>query len=125
MTSDASDPGFKVSDRRRHAGEELPRRDSPRPAEPPPVPAGPESPGDLTGVFLIFASSAMIAMGESPDPMTGQARRNLAEAREAIDILRLLRARTEGNRTPEEEQLLNEVIYDLQVRFVRATTRSS
>ena len=42
-------------------------------------------------------------------------------AAEMIDILLLLRAKTEGNRTPEETQLLEDVLYDLQLRYVRAT----
>ena len=47
--------------------------------------------------------------------------KDLAQASEAIDILVLLREKTQGNRTPEESDLLEQIIYDLQLRFVRAT----
>ncbi len=67
----------------------------------------------------MFASSALIALGETPDPMTGQQRKDLEQAKDAIDLLLLLRAKTEGNRTEAESRLLDEIVYDLQVRFVR------
>lgn len=79
----------------------------------------------LARLFVMFASSALIALGESPDPLTGQVQTNLAQASEAIDILTLLREKTEGNRSPEETQLLEQIIYDLQLRFVRATAPRS
>ena len=128
MAPESADPGFRITDRRRHADEDQPRAEPPAtPLAPPPAPArlDAEPLGDLAGLFLMFASSAMIALGESPDPVTGRERRDLAEAREAIDILRLLRAKTEGNRTPDEDRLLQQIIYDLQLRFVRATTPGS
>jgi hypothetical protein len=69
----------------------------------------------------MLASSAMVALGEGADPETGQARKDPAAAAGAIDLLVLLREKTEGNRTPRETQLLAELIYDLQLRYVAAT----
>jgi hypothetical protein len=124
MARDPSDEGFKVTDRRgrsqpadRAVPDLAPRSDDePRPAS---APAGVAA--DLTGLFVMFATSALIAMGESPDPVTGRVQKNLAEAREAIDLLILLRTKTEGKRTPEEDQVLSQLLYDLQMRFVHAT----
>jgi hypothetical protein len=131
----AEEESFKVTDRRGRA------RDSsatdafpqpPPPAESPPVGAPsthprdtepPQDGPDLTGVFVMFASTALIHLGEAPDPMTGQSRIDLEQAREAIDILLLLRSKTESNRTEEESRLLEEILYDLHLRFVRATER--
>ena len=59
----------------------------------------------------------------SEAPATGQVRVDPAMAAESIDLLLLLREKTEGNRTPEETQLLDELIYDLQLRYVAATQR--
>ena len=73
----------------------------------------------------MLASSAAMAMGDAPDPMTGQVHRDLAQAAELIDLLLLLREKTEGNRSPEETQILDEILYDLQLRYVSATKRSS
>ena len=80
------------------------------------------SPGpDLQGLFVMFASSALINLGEAADPVTGQTHVDLEQAREAIDLLLLLRDKTNGNRTEQESRLLEDVLYDLQLRFVRAS----
>jgi hypothetical protein len=68
----------------------------------------------------MLASSAVVALGETADPATGQARRDPGAASEVIDLLVLLREKTEGHRTPRESQLLEELIYDLQLRYVAA-----
>lgn len=128
MVPGSPEEGFKVTDRRgRGGGGEL--RPEPEPAIPPPLPEAPapaaplasDPARSLAGVFVMFASSALIALGESPDPVTGEVHRDFAQASEAIDILTLLREKTEGNRTAEETQLLEQLIYDLQLGFVRAT----
>ncbi|HET8575529.1 MAG TPA: DUF1844 domain-containing protein [Methylomirabilota bacterium] len=91
-----------------------PRRAS---AEAPP--SGPPS-QDLSGLFVMFASTALVSLGAAPDPMTGERRVDLDEARGAIDVLLLLRDKTRGNRTEQESRLLEEILYDLQLRFVKA-----
>ena len=81
---------------------------------------GPDAPlADLQGLFIMFASSALIGLGAAPDPATGQPRMDLEQAREAIDVLLLLREKTEGNRTEAETRVLEDILYDLQMRFVR------
>ena len=130
---DSQDEGFKVVDRRRREdGPELPPR--PKTIEPPPrapepappaEPAGavaPETP-DLTSLFLMLASSALVHLGEAADPMTRGVRKDLGQAQYVIDLLLLLREKTEGNRTEEETRLLSEVLHDLQVRFFRAVNQ--
>jgi len=128
MVPDGPDEGFRVTDRRRRADADAGRRDarsvaSSLPAGGMMAEAGPAR--SLADLFVMFASSALIALGESPDPLTGQVQTNLAQASEAIDILTLLREKTEGNRSPEETRLLEQLIYDLQLRFVRATAPRS
>ena len=78
----------------------------------------------LQGLFAMLATSALIGLGEAPDPATGEHRGDLEQAREAIDILLLLRTKTEGNRTELETRLLEEILYDLQLRFLRLAGRS-
>src|SRR5262245_12354255 len=79
---------------------------------------------DLEGLFMMFASSAVISLSDAPDPATGQHRVDLDQARDAIDLLRLLRDKTEGNRTERESRLLDQILYDLQMRFVDASKRA-
>ncbi|PYN33642.1 MAG: DUF1844 domain-containing protein [Candidatus Rokuibacteriota bacterium] len=115
---------FKVTDRRRRLDEdEAPR---PVPAAEPPVAPPDLSPGErsLAGLFMMLASSAVVALGDAPDPLTGERQVDLAQAADAIDLLILLREKTEGHRSPEENRILEEVLYDLQLRYVHATKKS-
>lgn len=131
----AEEESFKVTDRRGRAREAEPaeaaapavpasaRAEPPRAASAPGAPeAGRASEGgaDLSGLFVMFASSALVSLGAAPDPMTGERRVDLDQAQGAIDVLLLLREKTRGNRTEQENRLLEEILYDLQLRFVRA-----
>ena len=127
----AEDEAFKVTDRRRRdeADETPPAQPAPGPPAPSaaPEPATPRAPDvppqggpDLQGLFIMLASSALVNLGEAADPESGERILDLDQAKEAIDLLSLLRAKTEGNRTEQESHLLEEMLYDLQLRFVRA-----
>ncbi len=131
MVPENPDEAFKVSDRRRRSSDddppapaaapvEEPRRPTPEPSLGP----GPESERNLVGLFMMLASSAVVSLGDAPDPMTGQRHRDLTNAADAIDLLILLREKTEGHRTPEETQVLDELLYDLQLRYVNATKQA-
>ncbi|MBI1846228.1 MAG: DUF1844 domain-containing protein [Candidatus Rokubacteria bacterium] len=71
------------------------------------------------GLFVMLAGSALGALGEAPDPMTGERGQDLEQAAELIDVLMLLREKTEGHRTTEETSVLEEVLYDLHVRYTQ------
>jgi hypothetical protein len=70
----------------------------------------------------MLATEAVVALGDAADPVTGKRHRELAHAAEVIDLLLLLRQKTEGHRTSDETQVLDDMVYDLQLRYVRATT---
>ena len=73
---------------------------------------------------MMLASEALIALGDAPDPATGQRQRELSHASSVIDLLTLLREKTEGHRSPQETRALEDLIYDLQMRYVEATKRA-
>lgn len=132
MVAPDAEEGFRVNDRRRRSREEEeaaappPPRQEPSRAAPPPAAAPRIADADrnLAGLFVMLASSAALALGEAPDPVTGEMHLDVEQAGEMIDLLVLLREKTEGNRTPEETQVLDELIYDLQLRYVAATRRA-
>lgn len=68
---------------------------------------------------MMLATEALVALGEAPDPVTGQQQRELAHASAVIDLLSLLHDKTEGHRTAEETHTLEDLIYDLQLRYVK------
>ena len=84
--------------------------------------------GDLsfTTFVVSLASSAAIHFGDLPDPNTGErAELNLDGAAQMIDILALLEQKTRGNLTLEERQVLEQVLYELRMRFVEASGQTS
>ncbi|MDY6954171.1 MAG: DUF1844 domain-containing protein [Thermodesulfobacteriota bacterium] len=74
-----------------------------------------------TFVFSL-SSSAILHFGEIPDPATGSKNTNLPMAKHTIDILGMLEEKTKGNLTEDESQLLKNILYDLRMRYVKATT---
>jgi hypothetical protein len=74
--------------------------------------------------FIIgLASTTLIHLGEASNPDTGRTERNLELARESLELLSLLRDKTRGNLTEEEEKLFATVLTDLRLRFVEASKR--
>ncbi len=75
----------------------------------------------FTGFVISLASTAAIHFGDLPDPVTGQPGEvNLDGASQIIEILALLDLKTRGNLTAEERQVLEQVLYELRMRFVEA-----
>ena len=93
------------------------RQDQPRPGKPP---SGEEEELsiDFPSFLLSMATSAMVHMGEVADPATGQPAENLQAARQTIDILTILREKTEGNLSGDEQRLLDGLLYELRLKFL-------
>ena len=76
--------------------------------------------------FGIFLSSlglqTLIHLGEIEHPETKRKEKNLDAARETIDLLLVLKDKTEGNRTPDEDKLLQVLITDLQMKYVSSAS---
>ena len=76
----------------------------------------------FTAFVLSLASTAAIHFGALPDPVSGeQPELNLDGAAQMIEILALMEQKTRGNLTAEEREILNQVLYELRMRFVEAT----
>lgn len=65
-----------------------------------------------------LSSSALIHLGIVADPMTGETTKDLAMAKQTIDMLGMLQTKTRGNLTEDEGQLLESMLYDLRMRYV-------
>jgi Domain of unknown function (DUF1844) len=73
---------------------------------------------DFTMLINAMAQPALLYLGEIPHPTTGQPTVDLEGARIQIDMLDLLRVKCRGNLTPQEENLLESVLYQLRMRYV-------
>ena len=75
---------------------------------------------NFSNFIFSLSTSALIQLGEIPDPVDNQTRKSLAMAKQTIDILGMLQEKTKGNLTSDEETLIRNVLYDLRMRFVKA-----
>ena len=75
----------------------------------------------FTAFVLSLASTAAIHFGDLPDLSGERLEPNLVGASQMIEILTLLDQKTRGNLTAEERQVLEDVLYELRMRFVEAS----
>jgi hypothetical protein len=68
-----------------------------------------------------LSTSALIQLGEIQDPVTQKATKNLPLAKQTIDLIIMLREKTKGNLAPDEEKLMENILYDLRIRYVKGT----
>jgi hypothetical protein len=73
---------------------------------------------DFLTFIVSMSHSALLHLGDAPDPATGSLEENLPLARQTIDLLAMLQDKTRGNLTGDEERVLSQAIYDLRMRFV-------
>lgn len=80
-----------------------------------------ESGISFTQFILSLGTTAAVHFGDLADPVTGErGETNLLGAAQMIELLTLLQAKTEGNLEPEEAKLLEDLLFDLRMRFVQA-----
>ena len=81
---------------------------------------------DLTAFLLGLASTALIQLGLTENPETGQrSAPDLLAAREMLDVLAMLREKTRGNLTPDEERFFENLLADLRLRYVEAAQKKA
>ena len=75
------------------------------------------------GFVSLLANSAMQQLGKLINPVTGKAERNLDGAKATIDMIRMLQAKTKGNLSPDEQQVLESSVANLQLNYVDELSR--
>ncbi len=75
----------------------------------------------FTAFVLSLATTAAVHFGDIADPATGRRDEpNLAAAAQMIEIIAMLQEKTRGNLIEPEERLLDDLLYELRMRFVQA-----
>jgi hypothetical protein len=72
---------------------------------------------------LSLSTTAMYHFGDFPDPASQKAERNLAAAKQTIDILGMLRSKTEGNLNSDEKSLIDGILFELRMRYIKEKDR--
>ena len=141
MEEEKKEKGFVIKDRRLfdESGsvreEETPKEEKKPEAAAPETESAPESAAapetdsaplpeiNFASFLFSLSTTAMYHFGDFPDPVTKESRRNLPAAKQTIDILSILKTKTEGNLEEDEKQLLEGILYELQMRFVKEMTK--
>lgn len=77
-------------------------------------------PGVNFSTFILsLNSSALVNLGQIPDPATGARNKNLQLAKYSIDVIMLLEEKTRGNLSTEEANLIKNILHDLKLAYVR------
>jgi hypothetical protein len=130
--SEEQEKGFVIRDKRFSAPKEDKResqikeesKEEPKVEGPPEqdtfAQQGPLPEIDFTNFVLSLSTSALIQLGEIQDPFTQKAAKNLPLAKQTIDLIGMLKEKTKGNLSPEEEKVIEYVLYDLRMRYVKA-----
>ena len=80
-----------------------------------------ELPVSFSSFIVSLATSAMMHMGEGPDPGGQSTQAELDLARQTIDVLGLLRDKTEGNLDDDEAKLLEALLYETRMKYMEKT----
>jgi hypothetical protein len=82
------------------------------------------APLDFNALVLSLGSSALIHLGFAPDPTSGKTPdADLGLAQQSIDLLALLQEKTRGNLNEEEAKFLEDILFDLRMRFIEAARK--
>jgi hypothetical protein len=71
--------------------------------------------------ILSLTTSALVCLGELPDPITKEKVINLPLAQQTISIIEILKEKTAGNLSEDEENLIGTVLYDLRMKYVQSS----
>ncbi|OIP88708.1 MAG: hypothetical protein AUK24_07675 [Syntrophaceae bacterium CG2_30_49_12] len=77
---------------------------------------------NFASFVISLSTSAMYHFGDFPDPATKEAQKNLSAAKQTIDILGMLKMKTEGNLDENEKSILEGLLYELRLRYVKEKT---
>ena len=128
--ADISESEFVVRDKRGQAREEAAfepvekaaSATAPSSSDSKPSHTGP--PLSFSTFILSLGTSALMLMGEQLSPENPALPVNLPQAKEIIDILLILEEKTKGNLTEEETNVMRDMLYTLQMKYVELASVS-
>ena len=85
-------------------------------------PMGPPPDPSFSMIISSFIAQSLMALGEMESPIDGQRTQDLASAKFTIDLLQVMQDKTQGNLDDDEKKMLDSALYDLRMRYVRASS---
>jgi len=89
--------------------------------EPPRAETVPEM--DFANFVISLGTTAMFHFGDFADPVSQKSEKNLAAAKQTIDVLAMLKSKTKGNLDENEESLIDGLLFELRMRYVKEKDR--
>jgi hypothetical protein len=137
MSKEQEEQGFRITDKRGFNdddGSQSPsdsKKAEEKPADKPAAEektaAGkdhpPRPPIDFPSYILSYYTQGLVLLGEIPNPYTNKKEEDVEAARHTVDILSMLEQKTKGNLGQEEQQLLEQVLYELRMKFLAKTNK--
>ncbi|MBN2242475.1 MAG: DUF1844 domain-containing protein [Acidobacteria bacterium] len=130
--------GFRVTDKRgfQKDGEsrssDVSEKTVEKPAEEPvpdagsePLEENPEArpPIDFPSYILSYYTQGLVLLGEVPNPYSGKKEEDVEASKHTIEILSMLEEKTRGNLSQDEGKLLENVLYELRMKYMAKTNR--
>jgi len=81
----------------------------------------PMPPASLEMLVTTLVTEAMISLGQVPHPHTGEVVNQPQQAKYLIDTIDMLREKTHGNVTPNESELMEQLLHQLRLAYVQMT----
>jgi hypothetical protein len=79
---------------------------------------GAEDPASFANFLMSIASNAASSLGMMEHPVTGKRDVDLELGKHWIDVLVMLKQKTQGNLSSQEQRILESLLADLQMQFV-------
>jgi hypothetical protein len=120
FSPDTGEPREAANDRKdssERSGQKAPRQE-PQEKEREDNQALPEI--NFSTFVISLSTQALMHLGEIPDPLSGKVESDIPVAKQMIDIIGVLREKTRGNLDQGEEKLIEDILYDLRLRYVEA-----
>ncbi len=81
------------------------------------------TPIDFMSFIMSLSTSALIYLGEVPDPVDNEKKKIIPMAKQMIDLISMLNDKTKGNLTADEEKYMENILFELKMVFVKATAK--
>ena len=78
-------------------------------------------PVSFASIVFMFSAAALQYLGIAPNPVTNKTEKNLPMAKQTIDTLEILKNKTHGNLDNEEAKLIDGLLYELRLHYLKAT----
>ncbi len=80
---------------------------------------------EFSHIVISLAQTAYVQLGVIEDPFSKSKSKDLEQAKFTIDLLDMLKEKTKGNLKKEEEELLEDVLYDLRMKYLYETEKKT